>query len=443
MIKRLTFLAQTPEGVSTFSNLLSAGFGLLSFFFITRSFSPNVLGQWFIFLSGSTLVDMLRIGMVNKGFIYLYSGKDDTSKSTVIGSGLALFSSFSIVIAIVLFISIIVLPSVIDSNSSWRMFFLWYPIFAVVSIPHNVAEWIAQAELRFNRSIITRIIVRGGFLVFTGWNYFNQIFTIDELALIFVALNACASILSIVSSWTPLSSLKFIRKETVKQLFHFGKFNSLTQVGANLLRSSDSFFLGSFLGPISVARYGVPAKLLEIVELPLRSFGAAAYPEFAKAHHAGNIEEMKRSFVKNVFRLTLFVLPIVILCSFFAEQVTVLFGGEQYRNTTTILYFFLAYCLLIPFDRFSGIFIDSMNKPHYNAVKVWIMLGVNCVSDIVALYFFGTAESVAAASLVTFFVGTIVNIIMIKSLTGWNPFSSESFIHSFRQLVISFNRLNQ
>ncbi|MFZ4622581.1 MAG: lipopolysaccharide biosynthesis protein, partial [Bacteroidota bacterium] len=428
---------RTPEGVSTFSNLLSSAFGLMSFFFLTRSFSPNELGQWFIFLSGATLVDMLRIGLVNKGFIYLYAGKETKTQRIVTGSGLALFTLFSAAIALVL-LSASTVGSVLTSNdSSWRLFFLWYPWFAIASVPHNVSEWIAQAELKFTRSIVTRLIVRGGFLCMTGYNFLSHSFSIDQLVLMFVLLNAAASVWALIASWTPLSSLRYVTKEMVKELFRFGKFNSLTQVGANLLRSSDSFFLGSVLGPAAVALYGVPAKLLEVVELPLRSFGAAAYPEFSKLHHNGDIEGMKRSFVKNTFRLSLFVLPFLILCGIFAEQVTVFFGGEQYRHATTVLYFFLAYCMLIPFDRFSGIFIDSLNKPQYNTVKVWMMLIVNVVSDAAALYFFGTVESVAAASLITFGVGSVVNIVMIRSLTGWNPVNKTVFVDSFRMLAIS------
>jgi O-antigen/teichoic acid export membrane protein len=441
MITRIYSLIRTPEGVSTFSNLLSSAFGLMSFFFLTRSFMPNELGQWFIFLSGATLADMLRIGLVNKGFIYLYTGKETKTQRIVIGSGFALFTVFSAVIALLLFIATVGAPFLTANDSSWRIFFLWYPWFAIASIPHNVSEWIAQAELKFNRSIITRVIVRGGFLCVTWFNFLSHSFSIDQLVLIFVILNAAASAWTLFASWTPLSSLKYITKEMMKELFRFGKFNSLTQAGANLLRSSDSFFLGSILGPAAVALYGVPAKLLEVVELPLRSFGAAAYPEFSRLHHNRDIEGMKQSFLKNTFRLSLFVLPFLILCGVFAEEVTILFGGEQYRHATTILYYFLAYCLLIPFDRFSGIFIDSLNKPQYNTVKVWIMLSVNCLSDIVALYFFGTVESVAAASLITFGIGTVINIIMIRSLTGWNPVNRTSFIDSFRLLVLSFKRI--
>jgi O-antigen/teichoic acid export membrane protein len=437
MIRRISSLIRTPEGVSTFSNLLSSAFGLMSFFFLTRSFSPNELGQWFIFLSGATLVDMLRIGLVNKGFVYLYAGKEARTQRIVTGSGLALFTLFSAAISLVLLSASAMGPVFTANDSSWRLFFLWYPWFALASIPHNVSEWIAQAELKFNRSIITRVIVRGGFLCVTGFTFFYQSFTIDQLVLIFVLLNAAASAWTMIASWTPLSTLMHISKEMVKELFRFGKFNSLTQVGSNLLRSSDAFFLGSVLGPAAVALYGVPAKLLEVVELPLRSFGAAAYPELSKLHHNGDIEGMKQSFVKNTFRLSLFVLPFLILCGIFAEQVTVLFGGEQYRHASSILYFFLAYCLLIPFDRFSGIFIDSLNKPQYNMVKVWIMLGVNILSDAAALYFFGTVESVAAASLITFGVGTIVNIVMIRSLTGWNPMNRTAFVDSFRLLALS------
>lgn len=437
MIRRISSLLRTPEGVSTFSNLLSSALGLMSFFFLTRSFSPNELGQWFIFLTGATLADMLRIGLVNKGFVYLYAGKELNIRRIVTGSGLALFTLFSSAIALFLFIASVCVPVLSANDSSWRIFFLWYPWFALASIPHNVSEWIAQAELKFNRSIITRVIVRGGFLCVTGYNFLFHTLSIDQLVLIFVLLNATASAWTLITSWTPLSSLRHITKEMVKELFRFGKFNSLTQVGANLLRSSDSFILGSILGPAAVALYSVPAKLLEVVELPLRSFGAAAYPEFSKLHHNGDIEGMKRSFVKNTFRLSLFVLPFLILCGVFAERVTVLFGGEQYRHATTVFYFFLAYCILIPFDRFSGIFIDSLNKPQYNTVKVWVMLIVNIISDAAALFFFGTVESVAAASLITFGVGTLVNIIMIRSLTGWNPVNRTAFVDSFRLLALS------
>ncbi|MBP6672356.1 MAG: oligosaccharide flippase family protein [Bacteroidetes bacterium] len=437
MIRRIVTLLRTPEGVSTFSNLLSSAFGLMSFFFLTRSFSPNELGQWFIFLSGATLTDMLRIGLVNKGFVYLYSGNDTKTQQSVTGSGLALFTLFSAVIALLLLFTSFAVPVMTANDSSWRLFFLWYPWFAVASIPHNVSEWIAQAELKFNRSIVIKVVIRGGFLSVTGYNYIVHSLSIEDMVLIFILFNAAASFWTLAAAWTPLSSLRHMTKAMVKELFRFGKFNSLTQVGANLLRSSDSFFLGSVLGPAAVALYAVPAKLLEVVELPLRSFGAAAYPEFSRLHRAGDMEGMKRSFVKNTFRLTVFVLPFLILCGIFAEQVTVLFGGEQYRHATAILYFFLAYCLLIPFDRFSGIFIDSLNKPQYNTVKVWIMLAVNIISDAVALFFFGTVESVAAASLITFGVGTIVNMTMIRSITGWNPVSRMTFIDSFRLLVLS------
>ena len=437
MIRRISSLLRTPEGVSTFSNLLSSALGLMSFFFLTRSFSPNELGQWFIFLTGATLADMLRIGLVNKGFVYLYAGNDHKTQRIVAGSGLALFTFFSAAIAILLFIVSFSIPSVTGNDSSWRLFFLWYPWFALASIPHNIAEWIAQAELKFHRSVVTKMIVRGGFLLVSAHTFLYHSFSVDELVLIFIILNAAASVWTLIAAWTPLSSLRYIARNTVRELFRFGKFNSLTQVGSNLLRSSDAFFLGSVLGPAAVALYGVPAKLLEVVELPLRSFGAAAYPELSKLHHNGDIEGMKQSFVKNTFRLSLFVLPFLILCGIFAEQVTVLFGGEQYRHASSILYFFLAYCLLIPFDRFSGIFIDSLNKPQYNMVKVWIMLGVNILSDVAALYFFGSVESVAAASLITFGVGTLVNIVMIRSLTGWNPVNRTTFVDSFRLLALS------
>lgn len=433
-MRRVLSMLHSPEGVSTFANLLSAGFSVLSFLFITRSFAPGPLGQWFLFLSGATLADMLRIGLVNKGFVYHYSG-DAFPRREVTGSGLLLFLLFSTGIALLLFAIPVVAPSLSAGDSSWQLFFRWYPWFALVSVPHNVAEWIAQGELKFHRTLTTRIIVRGGLLGMTAANAAYHTLSIDQLAAMFVLLNAGASVWSLASGWTPAASLRWARKRMMSVLLGFGKYNALTQAGANLLRSSDSFFLGTFVGPASVARYGVPAKLLEIVELPLRSIGAAAYPEFSRFHQSGDMEGLKRAFMEQVVRLTLLVMPFLLLCAAFAEQAVTVFGGAQYRDTVVILYFFLAYCLLIPFDRFSGIFLDSLNRPGHNMVKVWIMLGTNCLADGAALLLFGTPEAVAAASLVTFLTGTAVNVWMIRSLTGWNPLSRHALHSSFRRFV--------
>lgn len=53
-----------------------------------------------------------------------------------------------------------------------------------------------------------------------------------------------------------------------------------TMVGANLLRSSDTFLIGAFLGGEAVAIFNIPLKLFELVEIPLRSFAATALPSF-------------------------------------------------------------------------------------------------------------------------------------------------------------------
>lgn len=419
MIRRVRTLLRTPESISMSANVMSAGFSLLTFLLLTRSFGPDALGLWFVFLSGATLADMFRIGLVNKGFVYHYSGSN-SDRDTVAGSGILLFTLVSFILAAAIMTAPLLLPGLTADGSSWRLFFHWYPLFALASIPHNIAEWIAQARLNFQRTVITRLIVRGGLAAVAGLSMTAHGSSVDDLALMFIGLNAVASLWTVTAGWTPLKSIRHSTGAMVSELFRFGKFNALTQSGANLLRSSDTFLLGSLSGPVSVARYGVPAKLLEVVELPLRSFGAALYPELSRLHQQNDLQGMQRLFLRNVVRVTAAVFPFVMVCAVFAEPVILLLGGEQYRDTVPILYLFLAYCLLIPFDRFSGILMDSLNQPHYNMVKVWTMLAVNISADIAALLMFGTAESVAAASLITYGAGTAMNVIMIRSVTGWS-----------------------
>ena len=70
--------------------------------------------------------------------------------------------------------------------------------------------------------------------------------------------------------------------------------------------------------------------------------------------------------------------------------------------------------MLLPIDRFFGITLDIINKPHLNMIKVFIMLAVNVTGDFLGIFIFHSLYSVAVASIFTFFSGAIFGYWALK-----------------------------
>jgi O-antigen/teichoic acid export membrane protein len=204
-------------------------------------------------------------------------------------------------------------------------------------------------------------------------------------------------------------------RSVVIDIFHFGKFSMGTLLGSNLLRSSDTFIIGlSTLGKEGVAKFNVPARLLEIVEMPLRSFAVTALPQFARQYADGNYEALKYEFERKAGMVFYLLFPISLICLIFADYIVLLIGGEGYADAALTLRFFASYMAILPLDKFSGVMLDTINKPNLNFYKILIMLFVNISGDFIAIALFGNVESVAVASTATFLAGMIYGYIQLK-----------------------------
>jgi Na+-driven multidrug efflux pump len=65
-------------------------------------------------------------------------------------------------------------------------------------------------------------------------------------------------------------------------------------------------------------------------------------------------------------------------------------------------------------DRFFGITLDILNKPHLNMMKVFLMLTVNVIADFAGIAIFHSLYGVAIASLFTYYSGLIFGYIQLK-----------------------------
>src|SRR6202012_4987462 len=95
---------------------------------------------------------------------------------------------------------------------------------------------------------------------------------------------ATTSLVAVLSGWAKFSSISHKKRDCVKQIVNFGKFSVGTSISSYLLRSSDTLIIKfMFSNPAIVGVYYLPQRLMEVIEIPLRSFIATAYPAMSAA----------------------------------------------------------------------------------------------------------------------------------------------------------------
>lgn len=378
---------KTSDFLSLTGNVSVAAWGLLSFMLLTRSLIPDIFGEWVLYITMGNFIEMLRFGITRTAIIRFLSGANNDERKQLMGSNWLIgLIATSIIIALIIVIRIAFTQTI--DESGYSLFFTWYPLLAFVNMPFQNAISVMHADQRFDRILVLQSVVRGGFVIFLALNLFVFNFGILTVVYMHLGFHAIGSLTSIFMKWDGLHYLFKASRNTNKTIFNFGKFSTGTLIGSNLLKSADTVLIGmsAFLGPAGVAFYSVPMKLTELLEIPLRSFVATAFPKMSKASLEGKREEMKRIFYTYSGAITYLFIPISLISFIFAEFLVLIIGGEKYIESADIFRVFAVYGLFIAIDRFTGVGLDSINKPKKNFLKVIYMVLANISGDLLAIF---------------------------------------------------------
>jgi len=416
MIKKIINILKEKNVQSLAGNLFTAGFGFLTFVVLTRSFEKEVFGEWILYLTGATFVEMFRFGITRTALIRFLSGADKEEQEKLIGSNWLIGIIASVLIAAVLWLILFLFPVQVE-NSGFILFFTWYPILAFLNLPFNNALTILQAKQYFGQIFIIKII--NSFLFFVG--LFINLFWL-QLDLIYIiwfhlGVSFLVSLMSIIAGWDGLKYLSKANRKTNTIILNFGKYTTLTLIGTNLLKSADTFIIAlSPLGTSAVALYSIPLKLTEVLQIPLRSLVATAFPKMSKASIQNDIKMVRYYFYSYAGSLSILFVPIAVIGFVFSDFFVLILGGEQYigidpitgASTSQIFKVFAIYGLLLPIDRLTGVGLDSVNKPKKNFYKIIFMVLANIIGDLIAVFVF---ESIMAVAVVTI-IFTLIGVVM-------------------------------
>ncbi|HVW95304.1 MAG TPA: oligosaccharide flippase family protein [Mucilaginibacter sp.] len=410
MIKRL-FYSNTSW--SLLSNGITAALGFVNLGFIAHQYSIADAGQWFMLLTVYTLVEMLRSGWVQTPFVryYVVAG-NDRERSGLVAAAWQLLLLFTLII------SVAGLP--VSYFFSWdntafslaaRFAILW--LFS--ALPFQLLQWQLQARSQFKKLAVIKIVFALTFTLLLLFQLKLQ-FGIRDVALYYALLQFGMGITGLALGWLHVGRWQTKLGVERKKLSAYGRYSMLTMVASTLLRSSDQFIIASWLGPAAVAVYAVPQKLIEAIEIPVRSFASVAVPNATSLWQHGKIKELRIFFYRQCGFLTALILPLLVVFLGFPDLVVHLLGGDKYAGSSLLLQIFCFYAAIIPLDRYCGVLLDAGNRPEKNTLKVIIMLATNILFDFVALWAGTGLYGVAAVSTLTFLMGAVVGWIQLKDI---------------------------
>lgn len=418
MKKKFIHIIREENFLSLAGNLVIALFGLAGFGLLARTLPVNEFGEWVLFISAGSFIEMFRFGITNTGLIRFLSGADETSRAQLVGSNALIGLVATAGIAAIMIACNIAFFDAIQ-GSGYGLFFTWYPILAFINLPWNNALVVLQADRKYGSILLLKAINSVGFFLMLVANSLFFDLSLTELVWAQILINGITSAWSLLSGWDGLLAIRRASRSATATLFHFGKYTTFTLVGTNLLRSADTLIISlSPLGSSAVALYSIPLKLTELQQIPLRSFAATAFPKMSKASIQGKTADVKSFFYTYSGAITYLFVAVSLFTFFFADVFVWVLAGKKYLgtdpatgfNVVNIVRVFSIYGLLLPIDRMTGIGLDAINKPNINALKVLFMVVANIVGDLVAVFLFQSLLLVAVASILFTLVGIYIGI---------------------------------
>lgn len=401
---------------SLVSNIVTSSSGFIAIWALARILSAEELGKWLLYITAFTFCDMMRSGIIHTALIK-HSSRSD--KQSVVGSSWLIGIGLSVLIVIIIclleYINFTLTGNYYEAELSFYL-----KLLILTSFPVAISLWLQQMDEFFNRLMYIRLILSIPFLIFIVSGFFFS-FHLEILVQIHLMSYIATSVLTIALGWSSIQSILEAKVAIMQKLLSFGKYTMGTLVSTNLLKSADTFMISWYLGPAVLAAYNLPYKLIELVEIPLRSLSATFLPQAVKQSNKHNLLSIKIMFYQYTSLLSLFILPAILLMFFFAEEIVIMLGGKTYAGSASILRCFLIYSLFLPLDRFLGITLDILNKPHLNLLKVCLMVLINISGNLLAIHFFSSPELIAVATIITVICGSIIGWVLLSKTIPIKP----------------------
>lgn len=118
-------------------------------------------------------------------------------------------------------------------------------------------------------------------------------------------------------------------KRTIKRLFFFGSWITMSNIVSPIMAYFDRFIISNKLGASSVALYAAPAEIISKLSMFPGAFSRAIYPYLSSNRKT---EEKKHAKKTITYILCVFNIPIVIIFSLFSQDILKIWLGNSFGS---------------------------------------------------------------------------------------------------------------
>ncbi len=408
-----------------------------------RSLSLTDNGIWIFFQTCFTFLDTFRSGFLTTAFVKFYAGATKEKGEEIMGSAWYLASGITLTFILINIPVFFVLGYIGDASIVY--FLKFFGINLLCSLPLIISLSIAQGDLKFDRILYIRSSQTGLMLLFTFILIYFHKADLRMLMAAYLLAATLTSLLCIIKGWAGIKNAFKYKIASVKELFNFGKYSVGTTISTNLFGITDTFVINFMLGPAILSVYALGRKLMEIIEIPLRSFVATALPSLSIAYNEGRKTDLIAIMQRYIGMITIGLIPFLAIAFITADLAMSIIGGAKYDGTTAgyvaanIFRLSMMFALFFPADRFLAVTLDVIHKPQINFIKVLIMLVVNLITDVIGILVLGSVYGIIVATIFPTLTGVLIGYYgVVKNYRAFNFWGTYSL--GFKELKFFINK---
>ena len=406
---------------------------------IIRLLDKDDYGTWGLFISISSILEVLRNGFIRNPMVTFMKLNDEHHQDQIVSGALLLNILLSVVISAGLYFSAPLVSSFLNAPKLAALQEV-YAITYLVLIPFSHGEYLQQANMKFLGILLayfTRSLVLVAFLIFI---YFQkEMLSLEDLIYVHLVAAALASVISILFAVRYLRMKYTFSTGWLKKLLGYGKYSFGTNLSSMLFQNVDQWMLSNIIGTAAVAVYNPAIRIANLIEVPTMSLSTILFPKIGERLKNDGIDGAKRLYERAVGLILGAMLPVLAGIIIFAQWIVYILAGPGYEETVGIVHVTVFYTFFVPFSRFFGNLLDGTNKPHINFYVMVSLLFFNIIFNYVFIQWLGTIGA-AYGTLCTLVTGFVIIQLYLSKHYGVKWYNSFKYIVEFYKEGYTFLR---
>jgi len=406
----------------------------LSGLFITmilahKALTKEEMGVWAIFMSITTIIEMIRQGLVKTAMVKFINHSSTADHRFVIGGGLFFNIIITLLIAVVMFLTTPYFANLLKAPQLVPMLHL-LQLGLLILIPFSHFEWLMYSKTLFKGLFWTYFLRQGltlGMVFFIFLSY--KKISLNELVLIYNVALLAGTIVGYKYVKNFLAKSFVFSKYWVLKLFHYGKYVFGTGLSTMVFRSADQVMLSPLLGTtVFNASQNIAMRFINLSDLPSQTLGDILFPKSSQSENSNNPAKLKYYYEKTVGASLCVVLPLVIFVLIFPKAIIFVLVGPEYYDAIPYLRLIAMSGITLSFLKQYATILDSTGKPYINLITTTII----AILHVGFLYFFIKHYQFIGAGyalLLSHTIGFCITQFILYKLFGINFLNS--FIYAF------------